>query len=178
MRPRTVTVSSATFSPWIRLNWRATDVGFGVALGCNISNGASLTYAVQHTFDDIWTPRYDWSAARVTTTVTVTKTAHLLTAADYWYVDPLAAAPFAGEFAVAAITDADNFTYTVANSGATSIAAGSRQGNSARVLTHSTITGKSANSDGNYAYPPQACRLIVTAWTSGSVSLTVIQAGG
>lgn len=40
---------------------------------------------------------------------------------------------------------------------------------------HSTLVGKTANSDGNYAFPIRAVRLNVTAYTSGSVSLTILQ---
>lgn len=40
---------------------------------------------------------------------------------------------------------------------------------------HAVITGKTASSNGNIAYPVRAIRLTVTAYTSGSVSMTVIQ---
>ena len=48
---------------------------------------------------------------------------------------------------------------------------------SATWFTHSTITGKSADFDGVITIPCTAVRLNVTAWTSGSVTLTVIQSG-
>lgn len=41
---------------------------------------------------------------------------------------------------------------------------------------HTSLTGKTANADGNYAYPVTAVRLNVTAYTNGSVKLTVLQA--
>jgi hypothetical protein len=40
---------------------------------------------------------------------------------------------------------------------------------------HAVITGKTANTDGNYAFPVRAIRLTCTAWTSGSGVLTVLQ---
>lgn len=40
---------------------------------------------------------------------------------------------------------------------------------------HSTITGKNASTDGNYAFPVTAVRLNVTSYTSGFVTLTVLQ---
>lgn len=40
---------------------------------------------------------------------------------------------------------------------------------------HSTLVGKTANADGNYAFPVRAVRLNVTAWTSGSATLTILQ---
>lgn len=43
---------------------------------------------------------------------------------------------------------------------------------------HATLNNLSANADGNYAYPPAACRLNVSAHTGpGNVTLTVNQAG-
>jgi hypothetical protein len=47
----------------------------------------------------------------------------------------------------------------------------------ATVHTHDTITGKSADFDGNYTNPPVACRLAVTAFTSGSATLRIVQSG-
>ena len=40
---------------------------------------------------------------------------------------------------------------------------------------HSSVSGKSTNADGNYAFPVRAIRLTVTSYTSGSVTLTVLQ---
>lgn len=39
---------------------------------------------------------------------------------------------------------------------------------------HSSVSG-TADKDGNYAFPVRAVRLNVTAWTSGSAKLTVLQ---
>lgn len=173
-RPSVVTLSSATFSPWIKLNWRPT-ASYAIGLGVLLTSGASLTYSVQHTFDNIYVPTKEWSGSRTTTTVTVTKTAHGMSVADWVQVDAPATAPFAGTFAIAAITDADNFTYTVANSGATSVVWGSADIHTARVLPHSTLAAKTASADGNYAFPAIACRLIISSYTSGSATLTVVQ---
>jgi hypothetical protein len=54
MRPQTVTVSSQASSAWIPVDMYQTpfNIGFGVTL----SAGASLTYTVEHTFDDIFDP--------------------------------------------------------------------------------------------------------------------------
>lgn len=40
---------------------------------------------------------------------------------------------------------------------------------------HSTLTGKTASADGNYAFPIRAIRLTCTAFTSGGGTLTIIQ---
>lgn len=42
---------------------------------------------------------------------------------------------------------------------------------------NATLANKTASSDGNYVVPVTAIRLNVTAFTSGSVTITVIQAG-
>jgi hypothetical protein len=42
---------------------------------------------------------------------------------------------------------------------------------------HPDVTGDTTNQDGNYAFPVRAIRLTVTAYTSGSAVLTLIQAG-
>jgi len=44
-------------------------------------------------------------------------------------------------------------------------------------FSNSTLVAQTADKDGNYAYPVTAVRLLVTAYTSGSVTMTVIQAG-
>lgn len=100
-RPTSVTVSSATSSAAIPINWRAGN--FGIGIGCVVPSG-TLTYKVQHTFDNIFDPAVT----------------------PVWF-------------------------------------------------DHASITGKTTNFDGNYAYPVTAIRLTVTAYTSGSVIMTVIQ---
>lgn len=39
------------------------------------------------------------------------------------------------------------------------------------------LSAKTTSSDGNYAYPVRAIRLNITSFTSGSATMTVIQAG-
>lgn len=106
-RPVRVTVSSAASSAVIPLSLNADP--FNVGIGCDVSAGASLTYTVQHTFDDVQSPTFSPSTAT-------------------WF-------------------------------------------------SNSTIVAQTTDKDGNYAYPVTAVRLTVTAWTSGSVTMTVIQAG-
>jgi hypothetical protein len=108
-RPVRVTVSGATgVSAPIPLNNYSTP--FSVGIGCDISAGGSLTYTVEHTFDDVFAKTFNPSTAT-------------------WFP----------------------------NSG---------------------LTNKIADTDGNYTAPVTAVRLNVTVWTSGSVTMTVIQAGG
>jgi len=106
-KPVRVTVSSATSSAVIPLSLNADP--FSVGIGCDVSAGASLTYTVQHTFDDVFSPTFNPATAT-------------------WF-------------------------------------------------SNSVIVSQTADRDGNYAFPVTAVRLTVTAWTSGSVTMTVIQAG-
>ena len=41
-------------------------------------------------------------------------------------------------------------------------------------LDHSSLTSKTTSADGNYAFPVKAIRLNVTAYTSGSVTMTIL----
>jgi len=52
MRRQDVTVSSATASAPLPVDYRAQN--FQIGIGCVLSAGASLTYKVQHTFDDVY----------------------------------------------------------------------------------------------------------------------------
>lgn len=40
---------------------------------------------------------------------------------------------------------------------------------------NSVVAAQTTNKDGNYAFPVRAIRLNVTAWTSGNVTLTIVQ---
>ena len=104
-RPTSITVSSQTSSAAIPINYRGGQGTFAIGIGCVVSAGGSLTYKVQHTFDDV----FDSS---------VTPT---------WF-------------------------------------------------DHASITGKTANADGNYAYPIRAVRLTVTTYSSGNVTMTLVEA--
>jgi hypothetical protein len=170
MRPTSVTVGAAGPSAWIPINRYQTplNIGFGVTL----SSGATLTYKIQHTFDD---PQetYACQITRSTTTATVVLTDHGLVVNDSITVSG-AGAPLDGTYTVASVVDANSVTYTVANSGATVSAPGARLAKH-RVFDHEQVTGKTANEDGNYAYSVCAIRLNVTAYTGGKATLTVIQ---
>lgn len=107
MRPIRVTVSSATASNVIPLDQYISP--FNLGLGVSLSAGASLTYTVQHTFDDVFSSTFDPATAN-------------------WF-------------------------------------------------SHATMVNKTTSFDGNYAYPVTAIRLNVTVYTSGSATMTVVQAG-
>lgn len=107
MRPVTITVSSLGASVPVPLSLGNTP--FNIGLGAALSVGANLTYKVQHTFDNVYSPTFNAATAT-------------------WY-------------------------------------------------DHATLTGKTASADGNYAFPVMAIRLNVTAYVSGSVTLSILSAG-
>ena len=106
-RPVRVTLGAVAVSAPIPLNNYSTP--FNVGIGCDISAGGSLTYAVEHTFDDVFASTFNPSTAT-------------------WFA-------------------------TAGLSGTTDL-------------------------NGNLAFPVTAVRINVSAWTSGTVTMTVIQAGG
>ena len=174
MRPQRTSLNAAGFSPWLNIN-RMPKGNFGVATGVELSSGATLTYSVQHTMDELWNPTIEWSASRTTTTGTITRVNHGLSVGDWTQMD--AAAPFNTAYAVASVVDADNYTITVPNSGATSVAKGSSNLWTARVVDSTGMAAKTASAEGSYAYPVTACRLIVTSYTNGFADLMVRQVG-
>lgn len=107
MRPVRVTVASQVASAPIPLDHYQGP--FNVGVGVVVAAGSTLTYSVQHTFDDVWDPDFDASTAT-------------------WF-------------------------------------------------TNSALGSKQTTLDGNYAFPVTAIRLNVTAYTSGSVTMTAVQAG-
>jgi len=106
-RPVRVVVSGVSVSNPIPLNTYGDP--FNVGFGVKLSSGASLTYTVEHTFDDVQDPAFSPATA-------------------VWY-------------------------------------------------SNATVVSQTTNKDGNYAFPVTAIRLNVTAWTSGTATLTSIQAG-
>ena len=107
MRPIRVTVGAVAVSPAIPLDQYISP--FNIGLGVSLSAGASLTYTVQHTFDDVYSPTFDPATAN-------------------WF-------------------------------------------------SNDTLVNKTTSFTGNYAYPVTAIRLNVTVWTSGTATLTAVQAG-
>lgn len=61
MRPIRVTVSGVAASNTIPLDQYISP--FNLGLGVSLTPGASLTYTVQHTFDDIWAKNFDPATA-------------------------------------------------------------------------------------------------------------------
>ena len=107
MRPVVVSVGALGSSAVVPLDHYKQP--FNVGVGVVLSAGATLTYTVEHTFND----------------------------------------PFDSSFSAATATWFPN----------------------------TGLSAKTASSDGNYAYPVRAVRLTITAYTSGTATMTLIQAG-
>lgn len=170
--PMKATLSSATRSPWIPLNTYISP--FNVGIGCVCSSNINATYSVEYSHDNPLEP-VPCSITRVTTTATLALVNHGLTTNDSIIVSGSGSSNLDGTYQVASVPDQNSVTYTVANSGIT--ASISAKVAVMRVFTHSTIAAKTANSDGNIAYPVQAVRLRLTAWVAGYVTMLVTQAG-
>lgn len=61
MRPVRIQVASLADSAVIPLD--VNQGPFNVGVGVGLSAGASLTYSVQHTFDDVWAPGFNPATA-------------------------------------------------------------------------------------------------------------------
>jgi hypothetical protein len=103
MRPQVLTRSAAGATSAFPVDWRQGPP-FSIGLGAVVAGGSTLTYSIQHTFDDVFDP----------------------SVTPFWF-------------------------------------------------DHDVLTAQTTSQDGNYAYPIRAIRLNVTAFTSGSVSLTILQ---
>jgi hypothetical protein len=182
VRPAYVFLSAAGNTKWILHDtWQTPPA---ITLAGYVSNGATLTWAVQYTCDDLsLEPHQVLCSQSGTTTLTITDTGpqywgtgnpggHGLLTGDYvslqntgYGVD--------GEYTVT-VTSATQYTVTTV---ASPTFTGYAQAIVARVFTHATLTGQSARATGNYAFPVTASRLQITAFTSGTAFLEVLQGG-
>lgn len=163
------TLSAAGAGDWLVT---PADGAVGMSLAVTLSSGASLTYKVQHSLDDP-NAAISCTVTRSSTTATLAYTDHGLTTSDSVIVRGVA--PFNGQYAVASVVDANTITFTVAASGSTSATVTVAK---MRVFDHDVLTGKTVAATGNYILPVAACRLNVTAYTSGKATLTTLQAVG
>jgi hypothetical protein len=161
-----VTLAATGVSPWIPVN--RYQVPFGVSLFGLPSSGASVTWKVQHTADRLDSDaERPISISRAGTVATVTDPAHGLSVGDSVIIMGSGSSNLDGTQAVASIVDANTYTYTVVNTGATASATGTR-GKNLRVFDHATLTGQTARA---------AVRLSATV-VSGTVTLEILQGMG
>ena len=179
MRIQTRRLIAAGFSNWVVLDFHVS--GYGVGLGITPSSNANLTYNIEHTFDDLNTPvnACKTSVPNGSGTVTLTYNNHGLSVGDYIAVSGSGSTVMDGGYSVASVVDQNNITYTgtgTNTSGATlnGVAPGFVFG---RIFQHAVLTAQTTRKDGNYAFPPYATRINVTAFVAGYVDYTVIQMG-
>lgn len=176
MKPVKLTQAALGNSAWAPLN--QVQAEFGVSIGCAVTSGASLTYKIQHTFDDPGPDgRRAISVSRAATVATVIDNDHRLSVGDSLVITGTGSTVMDGTFDVATVVDANTYTYTVVNSGPT-VDQTNTFLNSFRVYTHATIVGQTGRVDGNYAFPVQAVRLVVTVFVSGKVDAIFLQGMG
>jgi hypothetical protein len=178
--------TSAGYTKWIPHDYWQTPTS--VTLAGFLATGASLTWEVQYTCDDI-TAAHPVTASQTTTTITVTDygpplgpfgsagpNGHGLLAGDYVNLFGLGSG-MDGEYNVTSVTSTTVYTVTSATSQSATAGPGAAV-ISARVFVHPSLSGQTSRATGNYAYPVRASRLVVTAvTTAGPVYLEVLQGG-
>lgn len=181
MRITEVSVAAVAASAWIPVDYWQTPPAIGLA--GFISSGAVLTWAVQYTYDDIGSGGVrPIRLSQATTVITVVDSGpssrngtHGLSVGDDVTIIGTGLAGVDGEYAVATVVSATSYTVTSGTS--QTVANTPAQVVSARVFTHSVLTGKTARADGSLLVPVRGVRLNVTAYTSGTASLEVVQGG-
>lgn len=170
MRQKTFNLAEAGSTVWLPLDTKLTN--FQAALGVSLSNGATLTYTVQHTLSDLGNNQ-DCTISQSTTVATVTLNDHGLVVGDSVVVDKIINnTNLSGTRAVASVIDANQFTYTADNSA--TVAATDTKLVALNVFPHATLVNNTASADGNYLFPVSATRLTITAYTDGSARFEVI----
>lgn len=177
MRTQSVAMSAVGNSQWIPVD--NTKAAFGVGIGVMLTPAASLTFTVQHTHDDPFLVKTGAILTRSTTTVTVNYPNHLMSVGDSVTVtgaNIAAGDQFDGYQTIAAITDANNFTFTVTNTGSTTAQSQARI-TTMRARPNATLAAATASGDTNYAYPIRAVRLNVSVYASGTATMEINQGG-
>lgn len=198
--PVRVFLNAVGASPWIPVDYRQAP--FAIGLVGIPSSGSTLTWLVEHTFDELGlqSAGRPVTCARAATVMTVTDLgpffsddvhnpqfgAHGLTAGDSVLLggtgssqmnSPITANGAGGDvgWTIATVPSATTYTITVANAGPTADSGGA-QALGLRVVPHSTLgAGQATRTDGNYAFPPKAVRFRLSAYTSGSFEGLIIQ---
>lgn len=177
--PVQVFLNAVGFSPWIIHDTEQSPPA--ITLAGFVSSGATLTWGVQYTCDDLSNNanrNVGWS--QTTTVITVTDTGpiggfgnHGLSVGDYV---TLFQGPDGGnlgtEYPVTTVVSANQYTLTSVNSRS---ATGLGSVITARQFPHATLNALTARMTGNYGFPVKGSKLVVTAYTSGVASLEALQ---
>lgn len=173
MRPTTLQHSMAATgqSPWVPSNRLQQNPNVSVFV--TLEQGASGTFSVEHTFDDL-VPSLPCLVSQSTTTITVTFAAeHGLRVGDGVILTGVAA-NVDGQWTVAAITDTKILTITSGVS--QTVASTPAMAAALRVYTvpSGTLTTKSASAYGTYNFPVSAFRLNCTVAGAGKARFGVL----
>lgn len=179
--PRQLSLAGNGNTTWIPHDYYQTPPA--ITLAGYVSSGAVLTWAVQYTVDDIGAEgRRSVVVSQATTVITVTDFGpansggnHGLSVGDYVSIQGTGLAGVDGEYNVATVVSATQYTVTSGTS--QTVAATNAFVVTARVFTHATLTGQTGRLTGNYAFPVRGSRLVVTGFTSGVAVLQVMQGG-
>ena len=117
MRPKKQTLDSQGNANWLPVDYRSND--FGIGIGVNLSDSGSLTYSIQHSFDN---PHDDIDCVitRSGTTATATfKEPHGKAVGDSITVTHNREDNLKGTFDIASVPSDATLTYTVAATGST-----------------------------------------------------------
>lgn len=147
--------------PWQVTSYkqRPFNVGFGVIP----NSSATINVTVQHTFDNPNDDSQGCVLTRAGTTATVVMANHGLSTNDCAVISHSGSSNLDGQQTVT-VVDINTFTYTVANSGPT-VGGSDTRCAPVRVFPHAFVAAATARTDGNYAYPPMAVRLLVSTLT-------------
>ena len=174
MRSTLAPLSATGAGQWFPLD--TIQSGFGVGYLVSVQDSSTLTYKIQHGFYDESRDRYACRITRSTTTATLTwNDGTLMTpkTGDSLVITG-AGVPLDGVYDVASVTSSNVVTYTVANSGNTVSNAGA-MAMIIRTEDDPIVVSKTATTSGNIAFPANAIRLNLTAYTTGAAAMTVNQ---
>ena len=171
MRPKKQTLSAAGSSNWVPISQYVD--GFGISIGVTLSEGANLTYSVQHSFDNT-SDRKETTFARIAGTATaVFKEPHNKSVGDSIVVES-SSSVFSGTHEITNVPDPVSVQYSVPILGDTSASGTSVL---LSVFDNDDLKDQTQNGQGNYLFPPSAIRLTVSSYTSGVVEANYIFQG-
>lgn len=180
MRQQVAELDLVGSSPWLFTDNRRHGTDFNLGIQVTLAPASVLTYSVEQSKDRnaIERVRSDLSIARVTTTATATlldhglKTGDSVVIYDTNFTTHNPEPNLEGRFDIT-VVDKDTFTYTVANTGQTAAIG--------RVISYNVaptgVTDEFTEIETAIVEPLSALRLNITAFTSGSAKLTVLQQG-
>jgi len=181
MRPTQVTLSAAGNSPLIFTDYEQTPFCLSLAACC--TSGATLSYQPQVSIDN---PSPEWyrgvTVSQTTTVITITNdygppgngATHGLSVGDI--VQLIGTQGDDGLYPVASIVSATSYTLTSPTSKSFTGGPGS-QATSFRMFPSyvAVVGGTTARTLSSYVVPISCVRLVVSAYTGGSCTLTVLQ---